>query len=284
MARIFTRRNFLRGTFGALAASAGGGAYVRWGEPQWLEVDRVPVRLSSDGGPRLRVLHLSDLHLSPVVSLAFIARAVSLGLAQRPDVIALTGDFFTNRLRDAARYAEVLARLPAAAPTFACLGNHDGGLWTRRAGGNGTTDEALELLRAARIPCLVNESRTLTVQGRSVQIVGVGDLWSGMCRPAAAFAQTPARDDTWRLVLNHNPDAKDLLRGHDWDLVLCGHTHGGQVRLPFFGTPFAPVADKRYVAGLHRWRDRWLYVTHGVGNLHGIRFNCRPQVSVLELT
>jgi predicted MPP superfamily phosphohydrolase len=283
MSHIFSRRNFLRATLGSIAAAAGGAGYVRWGEPHWLEVDRVDVRLSSGAGPRVRVLHLSDLHLSPVVSLDFIARAVALGLAQQPDVIALTGDFVTGRIRDADRYAAVLARLPAAAPTFACLGNHDGGIWSRRAGGKGTIEEALALLRAARIPCLMNESRSLDVRGQPLQIVGVGDLWSGMCNPTRAFAQTPARGGAWRLVLNHNPDAKDLLRPHDWDVVLCGHTHGGQVRLPYFGTPFAPVTDKRFVSGLHRWRDRWLYVTHGVGNLHGVRFNCRPQVSVLEL-
>ena len=84
--------------------------------------------------------------------------------------------------------------------------------------------------------------------------------------------------------MSHNPDAKIHLRPLDWDLVVCGHTHGGQLRLPFLGTPFAPVADKRYVEGLHRWQERWLYVTRGVGNLHGVRFNCRPQVSVLDLT
>jgi predicted MPP superfamily phosphohydrolase len=121
------------------------------------------------------------------------------------------------------------------------------------------------------------------VNGRPLQLIGVGDLWSGMCAPAAAFARTPPRRDAVRLLLNHNPDAKDRLRAFDWDLVLCGHTHGGQLRLPFFGTPFAPVVDKRYVSGLHRWEERWLYVTRGVGNLHGMRFNCRPQISVIDV-
>jgi predicted MPP superfamily phosphohydrolase len=66
-------------------------------------------------------------------------------------------------------------------------------------------------------------------------------------------------------------------------LLLCGHTHGGQIRLPFVGTPFAPVRDKRFVEGLHQWDGRWMYITRGVGNLHGVRFNCPPEVSLLTL-
>ena len=281
----FTRRKFLVGLASSAAAVAGGGAYMHWLEPHWLEVARltVPSEPRPGGSPLLRVLHLSDFHSSPVVSLDFIAKYVALGLAQRPDVIALTGDFITKLLTDGARYAEILARLPAAAPTFACLGNHDGGPWAWRAGGNHTIDEVLALLRAARVVCLHNGAHTLTVKSRRVQLIGVGDLWSGSCDPAVAFARVPPRDAATRILLNHNPDAKNLLRPFDWDVMLCGHTHGGQLRLPWIGTPFAPVADKRYVEGLHRWAGRWLHVTRGVGNLHGLRFNCRPQVSVLDL-
>ena len=65
--------------------------------------------------------------------------------------------------------------------------------------------------------------------------------------------------------------------------MLCGHTHGGECDLAFFGTPFAPVKDKRYVRGLHPWKDRWIHTTKGVGSLYGVRFNCRPEVSLLTL-
>ncbi|MEY2877668.1 MAG: phosphodiesterase YaeI [Verrucomicrobiota bacterium] len=279
-----TRRKFII-TLGAGAAAVFGGiTYARWGEPRWLDVQRVRVPLAREpGAPPLRVLQLSDFHDSAIVPRALIAQAITLGLAERPDVIALTGDFFTNVLRDGAGFVAELARLAAAAPTFACLGNHDGGPWTGRCGGYHSIDEALALLRAANITCLHNDSAALTLKGRAVQLVGVGDFWSGMCQPTIAFARAPARAGALRILLNHNPDAKDLLREFDWDLVLCGHTHGGQLRLPLLGTPFAPVVDKRYVEGLHRWQDRWLYVTRGVGNLHGLRFNCRPQVSVIDV-
>ena len=65
--------------------------------------------------------------------------------------------------------------------------------------------------------------------------------------------------------------------------MLSGHTHGGQMRLPVMGTPFAPVLDHRFVHGLGAWDDRWIHVTSGVENLHGMRFNCRPEVAMLTL-
>ena len=284
--RTISRRKFLR-RLAALAAAAGAGAaYVRWFEPHALWVHHVRVPLAREpkaAEPPLRIVHLSDLHASAFVSLEFIDEAVSLALAQKPDVAALTGDFFTNRLVDADRYSAILRRLSAAVPTFGCLGNHDGGPWTRRAGGLATIDEAQALLRAANVRCLHNQAEAITIGSRPVQFIGVGDLWSGMCEPDTAFRRAPPRGEALRVLLNHNPDAKTGLRPFDWDVVLCGHTHGGQVRLPVIGTPFAPVVDKRYVEGLHRWEDRWLYITRGVGNLHGVRFNCRPQVSVIDL-
>lgn len=65
--------------------------------------------------------------------------------------------------------------------------------------------------------------------------------------------------------------------------MLCGHTHGGQLRIPLVGEPFAPIEDKRYVAGLNTFGERQIYTTRGVGSLYGLRLNCRPEVTILEL-
>ena len=120
-----TRRAFLA-TLAVGGAGLSAAAYARYAEPAWLEVSETSIDRAIFPAPRgLRILHLSDLHFGPHVSMELIERAVELGLAQRPDLIALTGDFVTGRLREAAAYAAVLRRLSAAAPTFACLGNHD---------------------------------------------------------------------------------------------------------------------------------------------------------------
>ncbi len=280
-----TRRKFLSvlATLGAGSAATAG--YARWIEPHHLEVTtrRVPL-VPAKPRPVLRVLQLSDFHASPVVPLELIARSIELGLARKPDLIALTGDFITTAYDRFGDYARLLARLSAAAPTFACPGNHDGGSWARRSGGYATLEPVRALLNGAGILFLENAWHALTVAGRPVQVVGVGDFWSRACFPAAVFPRLPERQEATRIVLNHNPDAKELFRKHDWDLMLCGHTHGGQLRLPLLGAPFAPVVDKRYVEGLHPWAGRWLHITRGVGNLHGVRFNCPPEVSVLEVT
>lgn len=284
MARFLTRRNFLRTAALGTLSAGGAAAYTHWGEPHWLKLQHYAIPTLQRDRARVRFLHLSDFHASRDVSLEFIAEAIALGLAEKPDVIAVTGDFFTNRFHHpVADYVDVLRPLAAAAPTFACLGNHDGGPWTSRGGGYSTVAEVRSLLKASGIRCLLNEAVELTVRDRPLQIFGTGDLWSGMCFPLLAFRNFPARGNATRVLLNHNPDAKDALRPFDWDLVLCGHTHGGQIRLPFVGTPFAPVRDQRYVEGLHTWEGRSLFVTRGVGNLHGIRFNCRPEVSVLDI-
>jgi predicted MPP superfamily phosphohydrolase len=281
---MITRRQFLAGLAGSLSLSAGGAGYVSRIEPRWLAISKWRVPLAKfSGGSTVRVLHLSDFHFSSVVPLDFIAESIERGLAERPDLIAVTGDFFTSGTHDVTSYAEVLGRLSAAAPTFACLGNHDGGPWSQRHGGIKTNVAVLGLLASAGILALVNESGAIKIKGRGIQLIGLADLWSGQCDPARAFALTPPRDGAMRLVLNHNPDAKMLLHPFDWDVMLSGHTHGGQVVLPFIGAPFAPVHDKRYLRGLYPWSNRWLHITSGVGNLHGIRFNCRPEVSVLEI-
>jgi len=284
MSRLLSRRAFLGSL---LAAGAGGAVYTHWVEPQWLEVTTRRVPVFGGGAARpLRVVQLSDLHVSFVVSLDYIADAVKLAVAQNPDLVLLTGDYVTRQCGELERYAEVLRPLARAAPVFACAGNHDGGHWAEQIHGYRDLAPVRGMLEAAGATFLHNEWRELTIGGRPLQLIAVGDLWSGLCQPAAAFAGLPPRPPRAaapRMVLCHNPDAKERLARYDWDFLVCGHTHGGQVRLPWLGTPFAPVRDKRFVAGLYRWRERWLFITRGVGNLHGVRFNCRPEISVLEL-
>lgn len=274
-----TRRRFLAAVG---LGVAGSGIYAGAIEPQWLTVGQPLVRLGRSEGTPFRILHLSDLHASRVVSLEFIASAVREGLALRPDLICLTGDFITRGYEELDGYAEVLRPLAEAAPTFACLGNHDGGIWAARRRGYPTTHRVRELLGRAGITLLHNVAQTVQVRGREVTVVGLGDLWAGELQPALAFeGLRPGSGPT--LVLAHNPDVRDALRPYAWDLLLCGHTHGGQVKLPWVGPLVLPIRDRRFAEGLVRWEQRWVYVTRGVGNLHGIRFNCPPEITLLTV-
>ena len=229
------------------------------------------------------LVHLSDLHASEVVPNALIEDAIARATELNPDLICVTGDFVTHaRGFDQRWYAKVLGRLSAKAPTFAVLGNHDGGLWAASSGGYTTTRYITALLDACGIRVLANRSETIAVRGREVQIVGVGDLWAGDLQPSLAFANI--RPSISTILLSHNPDSKAMLSRCEWELMLCGHTHGGQVVVPALRSSPAPVWDRNYISGLKTWRGRWIHVSRGVGNVAGIRFNCRPEVTRLRLT
>jgi predicted MPP superfamily phosphohydrolase len=279
--RRFSRRKFAVGT--GLAA-LGTVAYARWIESGWLGIGQHSVKLSSAGlSQPLRILQLSDLHASSVVPLTFIEKAVRLGLDLKPDLVFLTGDFISGRFDQFDEYAKILQLLSTQHACYATLGNHDGGKWARVRNGYEDTQAVRGLLNNAGVTLLHNRSVEAQVGNNSVRLVGLGDWWAGELAPETAFAGVPQRKGL-TLVMSHNPDTKELLRNYAWDMMFCGHTHGGQLQIPLIGTPFAPVRDKRFVKGLHNWNGRWLHITKGVGNLLGVRINCRPEISLITLT
>src|SRR5713226_7978437 len=223
-----TRRQLLLSTSALGVASSA--SYARLVEPQWLETTYHRIELTSKPlSRRIRVLHLSDLHASSYVPMSFLERAIEMGLAWWPDLICLTGDFITcNDSCDLGYYRQILRRLSGAAPAFACLGNHDGGLWAGTHRGASSSSEIVQLLKDSGITLLRNELQLVRFGGQPLQLVGLEDLWSGDALPAVAYRQYK---ELPTILLAHNPDTKDVAGECPWDLQLSGHTHGGQVRL-----------------------------------------------------
>jgi uncharacterized protein len=274
-----SRRRFIGGVSLAAAGTFG---YAHFFEAERLQKTFVTLPLSRGSRPALKLLHLSDLHASPVVSLDYIGKAIDTALQWKPDLICVTGDFVTRKFEQTSDYLRILDRLPAAAPTFACLGNHDGGRWSSQNEGYDGLDWIAALLDKSGIKLLHNESVRTRVAGRDLNLVGLGDIWAGNLDARRGFAAKPEGET---ILLSHNPDTKEHARAFHWDLMLSGHTHGGQLRVPWLGaTPFAPVQDKRFVAGLRPWENRWIHVTRGIGSVFGVRINCPPEVSFLTLT
>ena len=274
-----TRRKFLS----SLALVGATPIYAFGVEPNWFEQSRHQVKLPKGKlAGSLRILHLSDFHASSVVPFSLIEKAIDSGLAMHPDLICLTGDLVTNADPfDRSEYQRLLRRLSSAAPSFACLGNHDGGKWAAEHAGFRDTQAIQELLNASRVSLLNNRSELVRVHGKSLRLVGVADLWSEPIDVERAFAGVRLEEPT--VLLAHNPDTKDIVADHPWDLMLSGHTHGGQVLVPLLGAPFVPVEDKRFIAGLKEWNGRQIHVSRGIGSIGGFRVNCRPEVTLLRL-
>jgi len=271
-----------RALLGLPVLGAATAAYARLVEPSWLELTRSECPI-----PNLRqsieLVQLSDFHASIDVSKSQIERAIEMAIESNPDLICVTGDFVTTAHGfDPDWYPTVLKRLTRKAPTFAVLGNHDGGAWSAPRNGFLTTAEVSRIVESSGIMLLSNRSVKITCRGGDeLQLVGLGDLWAGELDAVRAFQNADPKCPT--VVLSHNPDSKDVLGAHKWDLMLSGHTHGGQVVVPMIGLSPAPVHDRRYIAGLKPWKDRWIHVSRGVGNALGVRFNCRPDVSRIRL-
>ena len=221
---------------------------------------------------RLRIVQLTDIHHSPFTSREQIERAVETANSLEPDIIALTGDYISKERAYAAPCAELLARLYARYGVYAVLGNHDH--WT---------DAALitDLFRAEGINVLVNEGMRFEKQGAAFWLAGVDDTMVGLEDLSLALAGS--RDEEMKLLLAHNPIILRRAARADVDLVLSGHTHGGQVALRAEGSA-SSRARRRTRAGLGRHGSTQIYVSRGLGTVVlPIRYGCPPEVSFLEL-
>jgi predicted MPP superfamily phosphohydrolase len=275
-----TRRQWIHlAAAGGLTAS-GSALYARTVEPMWFDVTHTPVFLPKLRY-RFRALHLADLHSSRSVPTPLLREAVRTAVRTKPDVIFLTGDYIsTLRAYDAAGLVELFRRLSDAAPAFAVMGNHDSSDDGYGHASLRSTQPMRELQRGG-VRVLHNRSEAVEIKGQQVRLVGLGDLWNrSEFVPDDAFAE--AAGDLPTILLAHNPDTKDKVLDQPWDLMLSGHTHGGQVVLPLIHPYWLPVRDQRFIAGLYGWQNRQLFITRGVGSPTGIRFRCRPEVSVLE--
>jgi predicted MPP superfamily phosphohydrolase len=260
--------------------------YARHVEPVWLElnVHPIPVRDLPPAFHGFRIVQMSDFHGDHRVTSAYLSEAVELAQQQNGDVIALTGDFIHKGFAHIDRVAEILGRLRAPGGVFAVLGNHD--FSVRNALGRRRYKDLHRAVAVALtdrgIRVLQNQTQALVRESGTLYLTGVDDLWSRVCDLRQACAGAPA--DAPRVVLAHNPWTIQLLQEHRCDLMLSGHTHGGQVMLPVIGRVALGPKGRRFAAGLYRVRDSWLYVNKGVGFGFPLRYRVRPEVAVFTLT
>jgi predicted MPP superfamily phosphohydrolase len=260
-------------------------SYGRRVEPTWLELNRpdIPVQGLPSAFDGFRIAQLSDLHCSRQVIPSYLSEAVELTMAQQADLIVLTGDFIHHGFHYVEHVAAVLSGLRAPGGVFAVLGNHDfsvrNALGIRRhrhlhrAVADALVNQGIQVLR--------NEAVPLLRDGQRCFLIGLDDLWSRRCDLETAFRGLDASIP--HVVLAHNPRTIEKLDGRRCDLMLSGHTHGGQVNWPGLGRVTLGRKARRFAAGLYRYQDSYLYVNKGVGFGFRFRFGVRPEVAVLTL-
>lgn len=254
-------------------------------EPTWLVVNRIelPVTNLPQALAGLRIAHLSDFHCGRHIPAGFLEGAIERAAQERPDLIALTGDFIDRGPEHAARAARLFRSLKAPLGVFAVLGNHDFSVHVPRGKRKhpGLDRVITDALASEGVTVLRNRSVAVARGGAELVVAGVDDLWSGESDVPAALGSACERSP--RVLLAHNPESVAELGAHRADVVLSGHTHGGQINWPGLGRLFLHRNARRWAAGLYPVPHGHLYVNTGVGFGWRFRFGVRPELAVLTL-
>lgn len=283
--RSFSRRDFLKvlGIAGLEAALlAWGGTYVFQVEPESVEVTQV--RLALPRLPKafsgLRMAQISDIHLGSWMTIARFEHLLEVIAQQAPHLVAFTGDFvlaYSNMnsiqgLLDASTVG--LSWLTAQFPTVGVLGNHD--YWY-------DAPAVQKSLERSGVRVLVNSVEKFQFGAESIYFAGVDDVMQGEARLPLVLNALPV--EGCAILLAHEPDFAEVsAESGRFDLQISGHSHGGQVNLPFIGPPVLPYLARKYPNGLYKVGNMLQYTNRGVGMTPPfVRLNCRPEITVFTL-
>src|SRR6185312_4371144 len=280
-AQTVTRRAFMRS---AILAAGGMGIYAATRGRHELEIVRrtLPIRNLPDSFQGFRIVQLSDIHLVEWTEPWFLRRVVSEVNKLAPDLVVLTGDFISRGPRSlsvAYRAMPVCAEELSALQCpqrFAILGNHDVQV---------DSSMVVRALAAVKIPTLVNRFTAIERGSDRIWLCGVDDPGTSVPYLAEAI---PANPGAPVILLAHEPDFADNVRRHPRfpliDLMLSGHSHGGQIRLPWIGPLVLPPMGQRYVTGLFHFNQMQLYVNRGIGTVGlPLRLDCPPEITEITL-
>ena len=282
-----TRRSFL-----TLGATAMGGLALYSGEiaRHELNLEEYTVHLPRLPEPfrGMRIAQIADIHYREYTESSFLRQVVDHVNALKPDLVVLVGDFVTfgplrwPSLEAHKRFA--LRHMPECASIlsgircplrYATLGNHDMMVGGRYIYGD-LVNQGLPVLRNSAVP--------LERDGTRLWLVGLGSACARDAAPERAIPASALREKEAMIVLAHEPDILPEVARYNADLMLSGHTHGGQVRIPFLPPAYLPEYGKRYVEGWFRFGPTRLYVNRGIGAIGlPFRLNCPPEITLLTL-
>jgi predicted MPP superfamily phosphohydrolase len=275
-----TRRAFMAG---ATAAGIGLAAYSGTHARHEFDITRltIPIRNLPDGFVNFRIVQISDIHLEEFTEAYFLERIVAQVNGLNPDLVLITGDYVSRGPREmsvayqaAGICAEILSTIKAQ--RFGILGNHDVVVGASRV---------IPPLEAHGTPILVDSYHALERGRDLLWLAGTDDAGTGT--PDLAMA-VPAYPQAPVLLMCHEPDFADHVIQHPRfpliDLMLSGHTHGGQIRLPVVGPLILPPMGQKYIEGAFHFDHMQLYVNRGVGTVGlPFRLNCPAEITHMTL-
>ncbi|NQX69981.1 metallophosphoesterase [Paenibacillus alba] len=276
-----SRRDFLKmsvqGALALLGTAGLSGVYAYGIEPHWMEIKQLNIALAKlpSSFNQFRIVHFSDLHLGFYSNLAHLSELVEQVRELKPDLICFTGDLVDRSIAYMPEAVSILSQLRAPYGQYAVLGNHDA-FGNRSAVTRGLSQAGFRVLH--------NEHIVIQKGMDKLHIAGVDDPWVGKPDIRAALLHIP--EDACTILLAHEPDFADEYSRFPVALQLSGHSHGGQIRLPFFGALYTPPHGSKYTAGLYQVPNSLLqvYTTRGIGMTRfPLRFNCRPELTVMTL-
>ena len=219
----------------------------------------------------LSILHLTDWHFTGMIDSDFFEQVTSLCEEQPVDLIVFTGDLIDDP--DLLDWIDLtLGRLTARLGCYFILGNHD---WGNNESATGTRLESYGWIdMTGRLVAIPKNGQQIILAGTSVPWIGNHPDWKSI----------PQSEETFRILLSHTPDHFRYAQQHHIDLVLAGHTHGGQVMLPVIGPVFAPSwSGVKYASGVFQENETLMFVSRGLEGKHPFRWNCRPEITTLHL-
>ena len=238
--------------------------YASWIEPYWIEVTHhhvaAPVRSP------IKIAHLTDIHTYGLGRRE--RKLLQVMETEQPDVIVITGDSI-NITSNYPGLRDLLTRLHAPLGVWVVRGNHED-WWPIK------NEE--EFYKSAGVKLLVNSSGEVR---DGVWLIGFDDLFAGSPDLKKALAGVP--ESAYKIALFHSPIYFEREAGLS-ELALAGHSHGGQVRFPFFGAPYTPPFCGRFMEGWYELRGTKMYVSRGIGtSIIDVRFWCRPEIAIITI-
>lgn len=281
-----SRRDFLKllkaGAIDLALLMLGGVGYGYLVEPGWVVVEQIKLKLRrlSPAFSGIRVAQISDIHMGGWMNNERLQHVVDKVAAEDPDLLLLTGDYLLGHgfdedaERNLQSLAEILSPLTQAVPSYGILGNHD--YWTN-------AKAVRAMLRTSRVMELTNSFFTITRGSEKLHLCGVDDVWEGDIRLREMLERLP--EDGAAILLAHEPDFADQSAAtRRFDLQVSGHSHGGQVVIPFYGPPVLPYLGQKYPIGLYEVGEMIQYTNRGVGMARlPIRINCPPEITLFTL-